>query len=104
MADNRYEPEDTGPEIHPEPEEGDNLSPQEEGEPDQQDEAEDDPNFMAGLTTDNAVLLLAAAEDQGVDPWLVRTDTYRSGYVAPEEVVSAAKAGVTEPANEKNKE
>jgi hypothetical protein len=64
-------------------------------EPDSEPDTEDDPTFVAGVTQDNAVLLLAAAEEAGLDPSVVVVDTTRGGFTAPEEVVSKAKSGDT---------
>lgn len=47
-------------------------------------------NVGGGLTRDNAILLLAAVEELGEDPSVVRTTMY--GFVAPEKV--AKQAGV----------
>jgi hypothetical protein len=62
---------------------------------DTEPDTEDDPTFVAGVTQDNAVLLLAAAEEAGLDPSVVVVDTTRGGFTAPEEVVSKAKSGDT---------
>jgi hypothetical protein len=64
-------------------------------EPDSEPDTEDDPTFVAGVTEDNAVLLLAAAEEAGLDPSVVVVDSTRGGFTAPEEVVSKAKSGDT---------
>lgn len=49
-----------------------------------------DVTIKGGLTQDNAILLLAAAEELELDAGVVRTT--RTGFVAPQEV--ADKAGV----------
>lgn len=66
--------------------------PQDEPQQPETDVAEDD-TFLEGVTEENAVLLLAAAEEQGLDQSVVRVDSVRGGYTAPAEVVAAAKSG-----------
>lgn len=63
-------------------------------ETDVADEADDeqDETFLEGVSEDNAVLLLAAAEEQGLDPSVVQVDSVRGGFSAPAEVVAAAKS------------
>lgn len=51
---------------------------------------------IEGRSRDTAVLLLAAAEDLGLDPSVVRTTT--NGYVVPEEVAKKADGGDKAPA------
>lgn len=47
--------------------------------------------FVEGLSSDNAVLLLAAAEELGLDQNVVRTSTDGAGgFYAPPEVVKKA--------------
>lgn len=56
------------------------------------DEVPDD-EFVGGLSSDNAVLLLAAAEELGLDQSVVRTSTDgEGGFYAPPEVVKKATA------------
>lgn len=57
-----------------------------------QTEQEDD-NFLSGTSQDNAILLLAAAEELGLDPSVVQVDSYRGGFTAPAEVVKKAAEG-----------
>lgn len=68
------------------------TEPQEnEPEPQEPDESEDD-TFLSGITEDNAVLLLAAAEEQGLDQSVVVVDNARGGFTAPAEVIAKAKS------------
>lgn len=66
--------------------------PQDEPQQPETDVAEGD-TFLEGVNEDNAVLLLAAAEEQGLDPSVVQVDAFRGGFSAPAEVVAAAKSG-----------
>lgn len=50
---------------------------------------------VPGLTQDNAVLLLAAAEELGLHPSVVTVDHSEGAFVAPSEVVD--KADIKEP-------
>lgn len=45
---------------------------------------------VPGLTQDNAVLLLAAAEELGLHPSVVQVDHSEGAFVAPSEVVEKA--------------
>lgn len=68
------------------------TEPQEnEPEPQEPDQSEDD-TFLSGITEDNAVLLLAAAEEQGLDQSVVVVDNARGGFTAPAEVIAKAKS------------
>lgn len=50
-----------------------------------------EPGFLAGLSSDNATLLLAAAQELELDPSVIGVDSERGGFIAPAEVI--AKAG-----------
>lgn len=50
-----------------------------------------EPGFLAGLSSDNATLLLAAAQELELDPSVVGVDSDRGGFTAPAEVI--AKVG-----------
>lgn len=50
---------------------------------------------IQGRSRDNAVLLLAAAEDLNLDAGVVRTTT--NGYLVPEEVANQAGLGEEKP-------
>lgn len=82
------QPADT---VSAEPEQDTEQDTEADTEPD----TDDDSTFVAGLTEENAVLLLAAAEEAGLDPSVVVVDSTRGGFTAPEEVVSKAKSGDT---------
>lgn len=45
---------------------------------------------IAGLTSDNATLLLAAAEKMGLDPSVVRTSPTDGGFYVPADVAKEA--------------
>jgi topoisomerase IA-like protein len=51
---------------------------------------------IEGRSRDQAILLLAAAEDLGLDASVVRTTT--TGYLVPEEVAKQAESGSKEKA------
>jgi len=53
----------------------------------------EDETFLAGITEENAVLLLAAAEEAGLDQGVVTVNHDKGGFNAPAEVISAAKSG-----------
>jgi hypothetical protein len=53
--------------------------------------------FVGGRSRDTATLLLAAVEDLGLDPSVVRTTS--KGYYAPEEVAKKAGLDVVESEN-----
>jgi hypothetical protein len=94
--------------VQPEPEGvpvGESTEPTEPAsdEPAESD-GSDDPTFLAGVTEENAVLLLAAAEEEGLDPSVVVVDSTRGGFIAPEEVVSKAKEGSEESDADSNEE
>lgn len=55
--------------------------------------------FKHGETGDQAVLLLAAAEELGLDPNVISTTT--GGFVAPQEVVDKAFGDESEKDDEK---
>ena len=66
-----------------------------ENEPEPQEpepEQSEDDTFLSGITEDNAVLLLAAAEEQGLDQSVVVVDNARGGFTAPAEVIAKAKS------------
>lgn len=52
--------------------------------------------FVGGRSSDAAILLLAAAEDLGLEPGVVRTTG--KGYLVPEGVAKAANLGPSEEA------
>lgn len=52
-----------------------------------------DPTFAPGLTQDTATLLLAAAQELGLDASVVVADPGRGGFTAPTEVVAKATSG-----------
>ena len=47
-----------------------------------------EPGFYPGLTRDNATLLLAAAQELGLDQSVVGVDQGRGGFTAPAEVIA----------------
>jgi hypothetical protein len=55
--------------------------------------ADNDTQFLAGVTRDNATLLLAAAEELGLDSDVVTVDHDRGGFTAPAAVVKRASEG-----------
>lgn len=59
--------------------------------PNEGSEGSEDDTFLAGINADNATLLLAAAEEAGLDQSVVQVDNYRGGFTAPAEVVRRAK-------------
>ena len=48
--------------------------------------------FHAGINEDNAVLLLAAAEEAGLDQRVVTVNYDRGGFNAPAEVIAKVKS------------
>jgi hypothetical protein len=54
--------------------------------------AEEGETFYAGINEDNAVLLLAAAEEAGLDQRVVTVNYDRGGFNAPAEVVAKVKS------------
>lgn len=65
--------------------------------------ADNDTEFLAGITRDNATLLLAAAEELGLDSDVVTVDHDRGGFSAPAAVVKRASEG-DEPEDEPSDE
>lgn len=63
-----------------------------EPEPQPEPEPSEDDTFLSGITEDNAVLLLAAAEEQGLPQSVVVVDQARGGFTAPAEVIAKAKS------------
>ncbi len=55
--------------------------------------SDNDQDFLAGVTPDNATLLLAAAEEFGLDARVVQVDYSRGGFTAPAKVVKRASSG-----------
>jgi hypothetical protein len=53
---------------------------------------EEGETFYAGINEDNAVLLLAAAEEAGLDQRVVTVNYDRGGFNAPAEVVAKVKS------------
>lgn len=56
------------------------------------DQVQDD-DFLGGVSQDHAILLLAAAEELGLDAAVVQVDSYRGGFTAPAEVIKKAAKG-----------
>lgn len=56
-------------------------------------QSDEDETFLAGISQDNAVLLLAAAEEAGLDQGVVTVNHDKGGFNAPADVIAKAKSG-----------